>query len=374
MKKEKLTLDASPVAPVRLTEQVKAGGCASKLPPGLLHSVLTRLPAHTDPNLLVGFDKADDAGVYRIASDLALVLTVDFFTPMVDDPYTYGQIAATNALSDVYAMGGKPVTALSLVCFPQDGDTDVLQQIMLGGLSKMHEAGCTVVGGHSVRDVEMKFGYAVTGLIHPEQVLTNSGARAGDVLLLTKALGTGVITTALKQRKAKPDWVAGAVCSMTTLNRTAIDLARGYEIHGATDVTGFGLMGHCREMALGSGARLSIDVPAIPLLQGALEAVRLGAIPAGLLSNRDFAECVVGDAESTLISNEVRALLYDPQTAGGLLLAVAPEHAEPLLAELVAAGLSAARIGCVLAKSSSAKKAPLIELTSHRLPDLRSEV
>ena len=287
----------------------------------------------------MGFDKADDAGVYRIASDLALVLTVDFFTPMVDDPYTYGQIAATNALSDVYAMGGKPVTALSLVCFPQDGDTDVLQQIMLGGLSKMHEAGCTVVGGHSVRDVEMKFGYAVTGLIHPEQVLTNSGARAGDVLLLTKALGTGVITTALKQRKAKPDWVAGAVCSMTTLNRTAIDLARGYEIHGATDVTGFGLMGHCREMALGSGARLSIDVPAIPLLQGALEAVRLGAIPAGLLSNRDFAECVVGDAESTLISNEVRALLYDPQTAGGLLLAVAPEHAEPLLAELVAAGL-----------------------------------
>ena len=215
-----------------------------------------------------------------------------------------------------------------------------------------------MVGGHSVRDVEMKFGYAVTGLIHPEQVLTNSGARAGDVLLLTKALGTGVITTALKQRKAKPDWVAGAVCSMTTLNRTAIDLARGYEIHGATDVTGFGLMGHCREMALGSGARLSIDVPAIPLLQGALEAVRLGAIPAGLLSNRDFAECVVGDAESTLISNEVRALLYDPQTAGGLLLAVAPEHAEPLLAELVAAGLSAARIGCVLAKSSSAKKAP----------------
>ncbi len=373
MEKKSRSLDSSPVAAMRLTEQVKAGGCASKLPPGLLHSVLTRLPVQTDPNMLVGFDKADDAGVYRIAADLAMVQTVDFFTPMVDDPYTYGQIAATNALSDVYAMGGKPVTALSLVCFPQDGDLDVLEQIMLGGLSKMQEAGCTVVGGHSVRDVEMKFGYAVTGLIHPDQVLTNSGARAGDVLLLTKAVGTGVITTALKQRKAHPDWVAGAVRSMTTLNKTAIDLARGYEVHGATDVTGFGLMGHCREMALGSGARLAIDVPAIPLLAGALEAVRLGAIPAGLLANRDFAECVVADAENTLIADEVRALLYDPQTAGGLLLAVAPQHAEPLLAELLAAGLSAARIGCVLAKDSSAKGTPLIELTCHRQPDLRSE-
>ena len=373
MKNENLDLDSNRFAGVRLTEQVKAGGCASKLPPGLLHSVLTRLPPQTDPNLLVGFDKADDAGVYRIAPDLALVLTVDFFTPMVDDPYTYGQIAATNALSDVYAMGGKPLTALSLVCFPQDGDMDVLRQIMLGGLSKMREAGCTVAGGHSVRDAEIKFGYAVTGLVHPEEVLTNSGARAGDVLLLTKPIGTGVITTALKQRKAHADWVAAAVRSMTTLNKTAIDLARGYEIHGATDVTGFGLMGHCREMALASGARLSIDVPAIPLLPGALEAVRLGAIPAGLLSNRDFAGCVVGDATNTLISDQERALLYDPQTAGGLLLAVAPHHSEPLLAELLAAGLSAAPIGCVLAMNSSSQGGPLIELTSHRLPGQRWE-
>lgn len=373
MTNENLNLDSRPLAAMRLTEQVKAGGCASKLAPGLLHSVLTRLPAQTDPNMLVGFDKADDAGVYRVAPDLALVQTVDFFTPMVDDAYTYGQIAATNALSDVYAMGGKPVTALSLVCFPHDGDIDVLEQIMLGGLSKMREAGCTVVGGHSVRDVEIKFGYAVTGLIHPAEILTNSGARSGDVLLLTKAIGTGVITTALKQRKANPAWVAGAVRSMTTLNKTAIDLACGYEIHGATDVTGFGLMGHCREMAMGSGVRLSINVTAIPLLDGALESVRLGAIPAGLLSNRDFAECVVGDAASTFISDELRALLYDPQTAGGLLLAVAPQQAEPFLEELLSAGLSAARIGCVLTKTASAKGEPLIELTSHRLPDLRSE-
>ncbi len=366
MKKEDSTLDPGTVHPTRLTEQVKAGGCASKLPPGLLHSVLNRLPQQADPNVLVGFDKADDAGVYRVAPELALVQTVDFFTPMVDDPYTYGQIAATNALSDVYAMGGRPVTALSLVCFPHTGDMYVLEQIMLGGLSKMEEAGCVVVGGHSVRDAEMKFGYAVTGLVHPGEVLTNSGAREGDVLLLTKAIGTGVITTALKQRKAKPGWVAAAVRSMTTLNKAAMELARGYEIHAATDVTGFGLIGHAREMALGSGVRISIDVSAVPLLDGALEAVRLGAVPAGLLSNREFAECVVSEAAEASIQDEVRALLYDPQTAGGLLLAVAAEHAEPLLAKLAAEGLSAAGIGYVSARGSSSAGAPWIELTSHR--------
>jgi selenide,water dikinase len=364
MKTENLSLDSSPLELVRLTEQVKAGGCASKLPPGLLHSVLGRLPAQHDPNMMVGFDTSDDAGVYLIAPNLALVQTVDFFTPMVDDPYTYGRIAATNALSDVYAMGGKPVTALSLVCFPQDGDMDVLEQIMRGGLSQMQEAGCTVVGGHSVRDAEMKFGYAVTGVINPAEVLTNGGARPGDALLLTKAIGTGVITTALKQRKAKPEWVAAAVHSMTTLNKTALDLARGYQIHAATDVTGFGLMGHCREMALGSGVRLSINVLGIPLLEGALEAVRLGAIPAGLLANRGFAECAVGDVAFTPISDEVRMLLYDPQTSGGLLLAVDSTHAEPLLSELLAAGQSAARIGCVRAMDFSIKGAPWIELTS----------
>jgi selenide,water dikinase len=287
---------------VRLTEQVKAGGCASKLPPGLLHSVLSHLPPQTDPDVLVGFDTADDAGVYRITPDLALVQTVDFFTPMVDDPYTYGQIAATNALSDVYAMGGTPATALAMVCFPHDGDMDVLRAMMLGGLAKMQEAGCSVVGGHSVRDVEIKFGYAVTGTIHPDRVLTNSGAREGDVLLLTKAVGTGVITTALKQRKAMPEWVAGAVRSMTTLNKAAMNLARGYQVHAATDVTGFGLMGHSREMALASGVCLAIDVASVPLLDGALEAVQAGAVPAGLLANREFAECAVGDAPNTSIA------------------------------------------------------------------------
>ena len=371
MKNDNVNLDASAVLLVRLTEQVKAGGCASKLPPGMLHAALARLPAQNDANVLVGFDKSDDAGVYRIASDLAMVQTVDFFTPMVDDPYTYGQVAATNALSDVYAMGGRPISALSLVCFPHDGDLAVLEQIMLGGLSKMKEAGCTVVGGHSVRDAEMKFGYAVTGLVHPDEVLTNSGARVGDVLLLTKAIGTGVITTALKQHKARAEWVAGAVRSMTTLNKTGMDLARGHEIHAATDVTGFGLMGHAREMALGSGMRLSIDVTAIPLLEGALEAVRLGAIPAGLLSNRSFAECAVSDLEDGSISDDLRALLYDPQTAGGLLLAVAPPHSDPLLAELLAAGLSAARIGYVLEAASLENVRPWIELTCASEPLVR---
>ncbi len=364
MQKEDLISGLEDTLPVRLTEQVKAGGCASKLPPGLLHSMLSRLPAQTDPNLLVGFDTSDDAGVYRIAPDLAVVQTVDFFTPMVDDPYSFGQIAATNALSDVYAMGSRPVTALSLVCFPQDGDMDLLEQIMLGGLSKMQEANCTVVGGHSVRDAEMKFGYAVTGLSHPAQVLTNAGAKPGDVLLLTKAIGTGVVTTALKQRKAKPVWVTAAVRSMTTLNKAAMELARGYEIHAVTDVTGFGLIGHARELALASGMRLAIDVLSIPLLPGARDAVQVGAIPAGLLSNREFAECATRDAAHAPISEEVRALLYDPQTAGGLLLAVAPQHAELLLAEFLAAGLSAAAIGCVLACRSSAEAEPLIELTA----------
>src|ERR1700727_1614435 len=206
---------------VRLTQQVKAGGCASKLAPGSLAAVLSRLPKQTDPNLLVGFDTSDDAGIYQIAPNLALVQTVDFFTPLVDDPFLFGQIAATNALSDVYAMGGRPVSALSIVCFPQDGDLDILEQIMRGGMAKIDEAECVVAGGHSVRDAEIKFGYAVTGLIDPDHVFTNTGAVAGDTLILTKPIGTGVITTALKRGVAKEAWGEGAVRSMTTLNRAA---------------------------------------------------------------------------------------------------------------------------------------------------------
>lgn len=350
---------------VRLTQHVKAGGCASKLAPGSLAAVLSRLPKQTDSNLLVGFDTSDDAGIYQIAPNLALVQTVDFFTPLVDDPYTFGQIAATNALSDVYAMGGRPVTALSIVCFPQDSDLDILEQIMLGGMSKMAEASCVVVGGHSVRDSEIKFGYAVTGLIDPERVLTNTGALQGDALILTKPIGTGVITTALKQGKAQPEWVSNAIESMTTLNRTASQIAVSTDgVHAMTDITGFGLIGHGRELALGSGMVLEIHVDQVPRIEGATEAIQLGAVPAGLLSNRQFAECITADAPDAEIPEDWRTLLYDPQTAGGLLIAVAQGTADQLLNSLRDAGLKAARIGSVLRPYLHGEGSPAILLRS----------
>src|ERR1700680_278826 len=220
------------VKPIRLTETVKAGGCASKLSPAVLDRVLSKLPKQTDPNVLVGFDHADDAGVYQISADTALVQTVDFFTPMVDDAYTFGQIAATNALSDVYAMGGEPISALALVCFPEKADLAILERILAGGLSKMIEARCSVIGGHSVRDEEMKFGYSVTGLVDPARVLTNGGAKPGDRLVFTKALGTGVISTAIKKKAAKQPWIDSAIASMTTLNKKAAEVISGRAVPG----------------------------------------------------------------------------------------------------------------------------------------------
>lgn len=350
-------------ATVRLTQQVKAGGCASKLAPGSLAAVLSRLPKQNDSNLLVGFDTSDDAGIYRISPDLAVVQTVDFFTPLVDDPFTFGQIAATNALSDVYAMGGRPMTALSIVCFPQDGELDILEQIMLGGMTKMSEAECVVVGGHSVRDTEIKFGYAVTGLIHPDCVYINAGAVPGDVLILTKPIGTGVITTALKRGLAQPEWVENAIRSMTTLNRVASMAVTGATgVHAMTDITGFGLMGHGRELALGSGVTIEIVVDQVPRIKGALDAIHLGAIPAGLLANREFAECLSADAPGAQIPDDLRTLLYDPQTAGGLLISVVPENAGTLLNSLQSAGLNAARIGSVLRPYTVGQSAPAILL------------
>lgn len=347
---------------VRLTQQVKAGGCASKLPPGSLRAVLSKLPVQNDPNLLVGFETSDDAGVYMIAPSLALVQTVDFFTPLVDDPFTFGQIAATNALSDVYAMGGRPVSALTMVCFPQSGDLAILEQIMRGGLAKMSEAGCTVVGGHSVRDDEMKFGYAVTGVIDPSNVKTNARAIVGDALILTKPIGTGVITTALKLGKAEQPWVDAAVRSMITLNRTAAEITGKIAgVHAMTDITGFGLMGHGREMAMGSGVTLEIETEKVPVIEGALDAIRAGTIPGGLVSNRDFAECVVADGEGASISDAVRKLMYDPQTSGGLLISVSAEGAGELLRSLGDAGVNAVQIGSVL-ESPNERGIPAIVL------------
>jgi selenide, water dikinase len=319
--------------------------------------VLGKLARQHDPNVLVGFDHADDAGVYQIAPDQALVQTVDFFTPVVDDPYTFGQIAATNALSDIYAMGGRPLTSLALVCFPEKADLAILERILAGGLSKMIEAGCTVIGGHSIRDDETKFGYAVTGLVHPRKVLANSGAKAGDALILTKPLGTGVISTAIKKGKAEPAWIEAAVQSMTTLNKKAAELivghnhnahgfnSQGFEVHGMTDVTGFGLIGHARELALASNVSLQIFSEKIGVLPGAMECIRAGYIPGGLNANRDFAECVVGyEAE---ISPELKALLFDPQTAGGLLISMAETSSERFISQARDLGIDARRIGNV---------------------------
>jgi len=339
------------VKPFRLTESVKAAGCASKLSPAALDRVLGKLARQHDPNVLVGFDHADDAGVYQIAPDQALVQTVDFFTPVVDDPYVFGQIAATNALSDVYAMGGKPLTSLALVCFPEKAELEILERILAGGLSKMVEAGCIVIGGHSIRDDETKFGYAVTGLIDPKKVLTNAGARAGDALIFTKALGTGVISTAIKKGKAEQAWIDAAVQSMTTLNKQAAEVIQQgeFRIHAMTDVTGFGLIGHGREMALASNISFRLQAGSIPVLPGAIECVRAGYIPGGLNNNRDFAECVVDYDDG--VPEDLRSLLFDPQTAGGLLISVAADDSGQLTRSLNAAGVSAVEIGEVVVRT-----------------------
>jgi selenide,water dikinase len=311
--------------------------------------VLGKLARQQDPNVLVGFDHADDAGVYQIAPDQALVQTVDFFTPIVDDPYTFGQIAATNALSDVYAMGGKPLTSLALVCFPEKADLSILERILAGGLSKMIEAGCTVIGGHSIRDEETKFGYSVTGVVHPKKVLANAGAKPGDALLFTKGIGTGVISTAIKKGKAEARWIDAAVRSMTTLNKRAAEVITGgdFRVNAMTDVTGFGLIGHAREMVLASDVSVRISAGKVPLLVGALECVRAGYIPGGLKNNRDFAECLVEYDDG--VAEDVRALLFDPQTAGGLLIST-PDGAS-LTKAFSDAGIAAVQIGEVLEKA-----------------------
>ncbi len=319
--------------------------------------MLGKLARQHDPNVLVGFETADDAGVYQLTPELALVQTVDFFTPIVDDPYIFGQIAATNALSDIYAMGGRPISALTLVCFPDGGELKILEEMLAGGLSKMVEANCTVIGGHSIRDDEIKLGYAVTGTIHPQRVLANSGAKAGDRLIFTKAIGTGVISTAIKRGKADFVWVRDAVRSMTTLNRAAAEvLSHGFEVHGLTDVTGFGIIGHAREMAIASGVSLRIRASRVPLLDGALECVRAGLVPGGLKANRTFAEDCVEYADD--VPEDIRTLLYDPQTAGGLLIAVAASDAERLASELHSSGISAAEVGEVVPK-----RKPLMAVT-----------
>ena len=312
----------------------------------MLDQVLKTVPRVPNPNVLVGFDTSDDAGVYQLTPDLALVQTVDFFTPIVDDPCTFGAIAAANSLSDVYAMGGVPVSALSILAYPAKGDLDDLGEILKGGAEKMREAGCAILGGHSVADDEIKFGYAVTGTIHPGRIKTNSAAHAGDVLVFTKRIGTGVISTALKRGIASEADVAASIESMLTLNREACQAMLAYDVHACTDITGFGLLGHAREMAAGSGVTLEIQASAVRFLPGAVDYARQGALPGGLKNNREFASCAV--EVQAQIAPEIESLLYDPQTSGGLLISLPETDA----AQLERAYSSAYRIGRVTARST----------------------
>lgn len=329
---------------IKLTKLASCGGCGAKVGAGVLAQLLEGLQVHRDPNLLVGFDKSDDASVYKVSDDLALVQTVDFFPPMVDDPYLFGQIAATNALSDVYAMGGEPKLALNLLCVPEDMPKEAVHQLLRGGYDKVYEAGTIITGGHSILDKEPKYGLSVTGFVHPEKMLTNSGAKPGDVLLFTKPLGIGVVTTAAKADMVSPETLALAYKMMTTLNKSARDAMVKYRVHACTDVTGFGLLGHTYEMAQGSDVEITLNVDAIHLIPEALELARMGILPAGMYRNRRFAEAGVDAGDTELAKQD---MLYDPQTAGGLLMAVDPRDADALFTELKEVVPSAQRIGTV---------------------------
>lgn len=325
--------------------------------PAVLDRILSKLPSQEDNRLLVGFANKDDAAVFLVRENLALVQTADFFTPIVDDPYNFGQIAAANALSDIYAMGGDPLTALTLVCYPENGDPDILEQILAGGMEKMMEANCIVVGGHTVRDSDVKFGYAVTGTINPAQVWSNDGARPGDVLLLTKPLGTGVIATAIRSGKASLKWIEAATETMCRLNRDAADALKtlGRAIHSATDITGFGFIGHAWEMATASRVSLRFAHESFEYLEGSLECARKGYLAGGLKKNREFiGECL---RLAPSVPDEIQQILFDPQTSGGLLVAVDPDSVDTALDLLEEKGCASMRVGEAVEQTS-----PLLEV------------
>ncbi|MED4853505.1 selenide, water dikinase SelD [Caldifermentibacillus hisashii] len=332
---------------IKLTSLTTKGGCGCKIGPSDLEEVLRLLPpSKKDPNLLVGLDTSDDAGVYKISDDLALVQTVDFFTPIVNDPYSFGQVAAANAISDIYAMGGKPLTALNIVAFPISKlDKSILSEILRGAQEKLEEAGVTLVGGHSIDDQEPKFGLAVTGLIHPDQVKTNAGAVPGDKLILTKPIGVGILTTAIKRDLLNDDQISRVTKVMTTLNKTAAELMKKYEVHACTDVTGFGLLGHATEMAKGSRVGLKIRKKQVPILEGARELAEQGVLPGGSKNNYVHVQNMVTFPDT--MDQVDRHILCDAVTSGGLLMSVAANDAEQLLADLKSAGLEANLIGGV---------------------------
>jgi selenide, water dikinase len=332
-------------APVRLTHLSHGAGCACKIGPADLQAIVSGLPRSGDPNLLVGFETSDDAGVYRLSDQLALVQSVDFFTPIVDDPYDFGRIAATNALSDIYAMGARPITALSLIAFSLERlGGEILAAILRGGADVASKAGVAVIGGHSIDDPEPKYGMSVTGVAHPEQIVRNSTAGAGDVLFLTKPIGGGVVTTAAKRGNAPAEVIELCTEVMTTLNQRAAEAALAVGPTAMTDVTGFGLLGHLRELAEGSGLSARVDAASVPVIEGAVELLAAGdAVPGGSRRNRDFVEPFT--SFDPTVPEDRRALLFDAMTSGGLLVAVSRSRAVDMEAALVAAAPDSQRIG-----------------------------
>lgn len=332
---------------IKLTSLSSKGGCGCKIGPADLAQVLHSLPpSAADPNLLVGLDTSDDAGVYRLNDTTAIVQTLDFFTPIVDNPYDFGQIAAANAISDVYAMGGKPITALNIVAFPiADLDKSILADILRGAADKLAESGAVLVGGHSIDDKEPKFGMAVTGTVHPDEVRTNAGAKPGDKLILTKPIGVGIMTTSLKKGLLSDEEVRSVTNVMTTLNKRAAEVSSRYEVHASTDVTGFGLLGHASEMAKGSGVGLHIFFDQVPFLERVRELAEAGAVPGGTKNNYAHLEGTVTYPEN--MDQIEKWMLCDAVTSGGLLLAVCEKDADRLLKELQDNSVEAKIIGAV---------------------------
>ena len=328
----------------------KGGGCTAKLGPGILARVLEKIPKTPDPNLLVGFDASDDAAVYRLTDELAIVQTLDFFPPMVEDPYIFGQIAAANALSDIYAMGGQVKTALNIVCFPEAMDLNVLGKILLGGSEKVREAGGVLAGGHSIADADVKYGLSVTGVSHPDRIRTNIGSHVGDALILTKPLGVGIVCTASRLGEASDSAMELAIRSMTTLNRWAAEIAGKYRIHGCTDVTGFGFLGHLCEM-LGDNLGAEIDVSRIPFIPECPGYVEEFYLTAAAQRNRNHVQDKV---KFEGVSFAMEEILYDPQTSGGLLFSIAPEDADQALEEIKALGLPCGIVGRITERGEKA--------------------
>lgn len=329
---------------IKLTKLASCSGCAAKVGAGTLAKLLESIKVREDENLIVGFDKSDDAAVYKINDDLALVQTVDFFPPIADDPYLFGQIAATNALSDIYAMGGEPKIALNLLCVDEKMPESAVHSILKGGYDKVYEAGAVISGGHSIYDNGVKYGLSVTGFVPTDKVMTNSGAKPGDVLFLTKPLGIGVTTTAAKADLCSKESLDYAFELMTTLNKYARDIMVKYEVHACTDVTGFGFLGHLYEMAQGSNVHIDVETKSIAFINGAVEYAKMGLLPQGMYRNRKYAQQAV-KAEG--IPLEIQDLLYDPQTSGGLLISVSSEDADKLYEEMKNAVPNLQRVGTV---------------------------